>query len=314
MQRMILRQWASLALLAGFAATASGQILPKPTGTKPTVYSTAGRYRVAISGFATAKETVDKDTDGRKDEVYAAAALVLWDRRDGRMISTPNVVRSLEYGDVRGKNAGRVQAGTASRSGGIWGGNGPDYTPLGLDPRATVGPTPLTDQLPLLVFEGGLSDGVEALLIAPSLWESDGNRMGFDNYSTNWKTGGVAALINSPAVQNQLTNTSLTSAMVPGDPALQTISIVANIFSGGIVGSYMLGASTIVTGLVDRPIGLTPYQNADQYQDRVVVVTREKLASLAVGQGVTIAIPFWEPLDGQLNGVYTAYLRVERTQ
>lgn len=314
MQRTIFRQSVSLALIAGFAATASGQILPKPTVTQPTIYTTSGRYRVTIAGFATAKETVDKDTDGRKDEVYAAAAFVLWDRRDGRMISTPNVIWSRDYGDVRGQNTGRIQAGTASRQGGLWGGNGPDYAPMGLDPRATVGPTPMTDQLPLLVFEGGLSDGVEALLVAPSLWEFDGDRRAFNNYATNWKIGGVATLINSPAVQNQLTNTNLTSAVVPGDQTLQDISIAANILSGGIIGSYIIAMSMVNTGLVDRPIGLAPYQNADQYQDRVVVVTREKLASLAVGQGMTIAIPFAEPFDNFLNGLYMAYLRVERTQ
>jgi hypothetical protein len=307
------------ALVVGSAAPAAGQIiLPKPTiPTSPTIYTapaTSGRYRVVISGFATNKETVDRDSDGKKDEVYAAAALVLWDRRDGRMISLPNVVRTREYGDIGGKNSSRIQAGSASRSGGLWSGNGADYAPGGLDPRATVGPTPLSDRLPLLVFEGGLSDGVEALLVAPSLWESDGMQAPYDNYSANWKTGGIAKLIGSPAVQNQLTNSSLTSAVVPGDNALQVVSALANVFSGGIIGSYLLGTTTIVTNHVDRPVGLAPYQNADQYQDRVVVVTREKLTSLAVGSGITIAIPFAEPMDGQLNGIYTAYLRVERVQ
>ena len=313
MQRRIFWQLTGLVLLAGAASSAAAQLTRPPT-TSPTIYTTSGRYRVAISGFATAKETRDVDSDGRMDEVYAAAAFVLWDRRDGRMISLPNVVRSIEYGDIRGMKSGRVQAGSASRSGGLWGGNGPDYAPAGLDPRAPVGPVPTSDRLPLLVFEGGLSDGAEALLIVPSVWESDGNRLAFDNYSTNWRTGGVSKLINSPAVQNQFATTNLTSAMVPGDPALQTISTIANIFTGGIVGTYLIGAAQIVSANVDRPIGLTPYQNADQYQDRVIVVTREKLASLAVGQGITIAIPFAEPFDNQLNGMYTAYVRVERIQ
>jgi hypothetical protein len=306
-----------LAVIVGSAAPAAGQVLPRPTISRPTIAPptvTSGRYRVVISGFATAKETVDRDQDGKKDEVYAAAAFALWDRRDGRMISVPNMVRTREYGDVGGKNSNRIQAGSASSSGGIWGGNGAEYVPNGLDPRATVGPTPQSDQFPLLIFEGGLSDGVEALLVSPSLWESDGMQVGYDNYSTNWKTGGIAKLLGSPAVQNQLANPNLTSAVVPGDNALQVVSALANVFSGGIIGSYFLGASTIVTNHVDRPIGLAPYQNADQYQDRVVVITREKLLSLAVGSGITIAIPFAEPYDNQLNGMYTAFLRVERVQ
>lgn len=309
---------ACLALFVGAATPIAGQILTKPPITRPpTIYTppaTSGRYRVVISGFATAKETVDRDTDGKKDEVYVAAATVLWDRRDGHMISVPNVVRTREYGDIGGRNSARIQAGSASRTGGLWGGNGPDFAPAGLDPRATTGPAPMTDQLPLLVFEGGLSDGVEALLVSPSLWESDGQQMGYDNYSTNWKTGGLAKLLSSPAVQNQLANPNVTSAVMPGDNTLQTVSAIANVFSGGIIGSYIVGATTIISNNVDRPIGLAPYQNADQYQDRVVVVTREKLLSLAVGSGITIAIPFAEPYDQQLNGIYTLYLRVERVQ
>jgi len=315
MFRSILGFVACLSLIAGVVTSASAQILPRPGRSTPTVFApTSGRYRIVISGFAAAKETVDRDTDGRKDEVYAAAAFVLWDRRDGRMVSVPNVVWSREYGDIRGQTNGRIQAGSAGRGGGLWGGNGGDYAPASSDPRAPVGPPPVGDQLPLMVFEGGLSKGAEALLIAPSLWESDGRRLAFDNYATNWRAGGVSRLINSPAVQNQLSNPSVTSAVVPGDPTLQTIATVANIFTGGVVGSYLLGATTLITNQVDRPIGLTPYQNADQYQDRVVVVTWEKLQSLAVGAGISIAIPFAEPFDNQLNGIYTAYLRVERIQ
>jgi hypothetical protein len=65
---------------------------------------------------------------------------------------------------------------------------------------------------------------------------------------------------------------------------------------------------------VDRPIGLAPAQQAAHNQDRVVVVTREKLTSMAPGTGNTIAVPFREPFDNFLNGIYTAYLRVERIQ
>jgi hypothetical protein len=317
MDRAIVLRFGWLAFLAGSAAPLSGQVrLPKPVITQPTIVApTSGRYRVVISGFAVNHETRDGDSDGAKDEVYAGAAFVLWDRRDGHMISMPNIVRTREYGDIGGRNSTRIRAGSASRSGGLWGANGiPDYAPVGYDPRANLSLAPAYDQFPLLVFEGGLSDGVEALLVAPSLWESDGRSHTFDNYSTNWRAGGVTRLLGSPAVQNQLTNSSLTSAVVPGDPTLQTIAQVANFFTGGIVGSYMIGASTLVTAMVDRPIGLAPMQNADQYQDRVVVVTREKLASLAVGAGFTIAIPFAEPYDQQLNGVYTLYMRVERIQ
>jgi hypothetical protein len=262
-----------------------------------------------ISGFACAKETVDSDKDGKKDEVYAAAAFVLWNRRDGRMISTPNVIRTVEYGDIGGRLGSRIQAGTASAKGGIWGGNNGDYVPSGLNPQASVG-SGTSDRLPLLVFEGGLSDSTEALLVAPSIWESDSDPSGFNSYSNNWKNGGIGTVINSPAVQNQLTMAGLSSTIAPGDP---TISQVANFF-GGPIGAYLLAATYWSTNDHDRPIGLIDYQGTGKYQDRLVVITREKLASLAVGAGMTLPIPFAEPMNNRLNGLYTTFIRVERIQ
>ncbi len=302
---------ACLALFVGAATPIAGQILTKPPITAPTIYTapvTSGRYRVVISGFASSHETVDNDKDGKKDEVYAAAAFVLWNRRDGRMISTPNVIRTVEYGDIGGRLGSRIEAGTASAKGGIWGGNNGDYVPTGLNPQASVG-SGTSDKLPLLVFEGGLSDSTEALLVAPSLWESDSDPSGFTSYSNNWKSGGIGTLINSPAVQNQLTMAGLSSIVAPGDPTIQ----VAN-FLGGPIGAYLLNALYGGTNDRDRPIGLIDYQGSSKYQDRLVVITREKLASLAVGAGMTLPIPFAEPMNNRLNGLYTAFIRVERIQ
>ena len=50
------------------------------------------------------------------------------------------------------------------------------------------------------------------------------------------------------------------------------------------------------------------------YQERLMLITREKLTSLNVGDGITAAIPFAEPIDPFLNGMYTLYIRVQRLQ
>ena len=307
------RLLAGLALAAGAAAPAHAQILPKPTITQPTVYTTSGRYRVVIQGISVAKETVDQDRDGKKDEIYIGAAFVLWDRRDGHLISVPDVIRTIEYGDIGGKNSGRIQAGTASRQGGLWGGNGGDYAPSGFTSASVSTAGASAGQLPMLVFEGGLSDSVEALLVAPSIWESDANPTGFNSYSNTWKTGGVGKLIQSPAVQNQLASTSLMSLTVPVDPTFQTAVVVGNIFAP-MLGGFLMEMSALSSTQMDRPIGLNEYQNVDQYQDRVMVVTREKLKSLPVGGGVQLAIPFPEPFNNRLNGLYQLFVRVERVQ
>ena len=307
------RLLAGLALAAGAAAPARAQILPRPTITQPTVYTTSGRYRVVIQGISVAKETVDPDRDGKKDEIYVGAAFVLWDRRDGHLISVPDVIRTTEYGDIGGKNSGRIQAGSASRQGGLWGGNGGDYAPSGFTPASVSTAGASGTQLPLLVFEGGLSDSVEALLVAPSIWESDANPTGFNSYSNTWKTAGVGKLIQSPAVQNQLANASLMSLTVPVDPTFQTAVTVGNIFAP-MLGGFLMEMSALSSTQIDRPIGLNEYQNVDQYQDRVMVVTREKLKSLPVGGGVQLAIPFPEPFNNRLNGLYQLFVRVERVQ
>jgi hypothetical protein len=114
-------------------------------------------------------------------------------------------------------------------------------------------------------------------------------------------------------VVNQLANPALTSVVMPNDPGLQIASTLATVFSGGLIGSYGF-TGILFHSRADRPIGLAPAQQAAHYQERVIVVTREKLASLNPGAGITIAVPFWEPYDGTLNGVYTAYVRVDRLQ
>ena len=48
------------------------------------------------------------------------------------------------------------------------------------------------------------------------------------------------------------------------------------------------------------------------YQDRYVVLTKEKLAALAVGGSTIMPIPFDEPATVISSGMYTLYLRVER--
>lgn len=309
---------AGLAIALGAAAPAAAQIpLPKPTITSPTlVQPTFGRYRVVIQGISVAHETKDSNNDGSKDEIYVAAAFVLWNRRDGHLISTPNVIRTVEYGDIGGRNSGRVAAGSGSPSGGLWGGNGGDYAPSGFTAASTSTAGATAAALPMLIFEGGLSDSTEALLLAPSIWESDGIRYGFDNYANAWKTQGVGPLINSPVVQNQISGTNastMMSLMVPANSTLQSAATALNVFAPMVGGFVMLMSSLSPTNM-DRAIGLTEYQNLDQYQDRIVVITHEKLVSLPVGGGVSLTIPYAEPYNNILNGLYQLYVRVERIQ
>lgn len=296
------------------AALAVGSV---PLGAQAGPPSTAntGRYRMTITGFVASKATVDdpRDYDGVRDEVYAAGAFVIWDRMTHAVLDR-GVTRTREYGDVgnAGRRGTRIQAGSATVTGGIWTAKGDEVVPKEFDPRGGAIPAASPDQFPLLVWEGTLTDGIEGVLIVPSLWESDLQSRSFDNYQANWKNSPVS-LLSTPVVLKQLGTPTITAAMIPQNPAAQVAKALTTVFTGGLVGSFSL-SSMLTAANVDRPIGLSPAGSSSDYQDRLVVVTREKIAALTPGTGITVAVLFAEPADGVLDGSYTLYLRLDRIQ
>jgi hypothetical protein len=292
-----------------------GNPTPVQTGAAP-LPPDVGRYRITMTGFACSLQTADtpNDQDGAKDEVYAAASIVMWDRKQNQVLGR-GFVKTVEYGatpNVAGF-PGRLCAGSASANGGIWGGNGNDKVPRDYDPAGSTFPAAQSDRFPLLLWEGALRDGVEGVLIVPSLWESDLMDRAFQNYRGNWETSEPLPLIGSVAIQLQLASADIMSVVKPPDTARIVAGAIASVFSGGLVGDFSVAAGLLNSG-ADRPIGLQEGGNATLYQDRFVVVTREKLLSLAVGGAKLVNVPFVEPNDGHLNGIYTLYLRVERLQ
>jgi hypothetical protein len=101
--------------------------------------------------------------------------------------------------------------------------------------------------------------------------------------------------------------------VIAKNPAAPVAKALTTMFTGGLVGSFSL-SSMLTAANVDRPIGLTPAGSSADYQERLVVVTREKLGGLMPGTGMTVAVPFAEPADGVLDGSYTLYLRLDRIQ
>jgi hypothetical protein len=291
---------------------ASPPTTPGPGGQLP---PNAGWYRVTITGFAATKGTVDdpRNADGTGDEVAVAAAVVLWDRNQ-QTARERRFSRSREFGDVgTGQFGTRIKAGTMSATGGIWGGNGNEVVPTAFSPTGGAFPPPSSDQLPLMVWEGVLTDGIDALLVVPSIWEIDGAPHGFTNYETNWKTSPVSTLFSTPAVTIQMTTPTITSFVTPRNNAVLIASALTSLFTAGLVGQFGF-VSALINSRMDRPIGLASGGNVTDYQDRLMVVTREKLAALTPGMGIIVAVPFPEPNDAFLQGLYTVYLRVERIQ
>jgi hypothetical protein len=246
------------------------------------------------------------------DEAFAASIIVNWDRKQKQLTNSTSV-HSLDYGDL-GSIAPlefRVKAGTASMNGGLVSG---DRAPSEYDPSGSVLPAPTTSRFPLLVWEGPLTAGIEALVVSPSVWKRDILRDHLATYKQNWTNMSPSALMASPVVANQLLNPSLLSTVtkladsVSNAPPSHTIS-------GDLTKGYQIVETQFVQGN-DRPIGLgRSGLNVVNYQDRFIVITQEKAASLKVGEGFTLPIFFAEPNSiTTLGAVYTLFVRIDRLQ
>jgi hypothetical protein len=274
--------------------------------------SSTPRYQVVLTGFAVTKLTNDDPlaVDGKGDEAFAAAAVVNWNRQTSRLTSYA-FVQTHDYGDVSVKNLfpNRIQAGTTTATGGLAAGN---RVPGNYDITGTNLPAPGADQFPLLIWEGELTAGVDSLVIAPSLWERDTVRLHFNNYKANWLNVSAPTLMATKAVATQYTTATLSPALIAMDPLIN-VAPPAPSFTQAPTSGYKIAALAFGPSS-DRPIGMGAVAGVLIYQERVVLINREKLFPLNPGDGITIALPYPEPLDPMLGGIYTLYLRVQRVQ
>ena len=257
--------------------------------TTVTVGALSGHYRVTMIGFDVNAQTIgDPFTDGRGDEVYLAAYVSAYNGAAGTFAKAP--VRSRVYGDNNGF-LGRITAGTLSPQGGL---KTTDAYPLsggGSSPPQK----PLPDQFPMLLWEGTLTNDVDVLVIAPSIWESDNN----DAPYADWIKG-VDGYIKSA--------TELV------DRRSTAIAISSGVGASGYVAINGPG--------VDHPIGvgvLSSSLTTATYFQIYVGLTRQKIEAALTPTGIgglapgVLAVPLKDraATDG-FGGAYTVYLRVER--
>jgi hypothetical protein len=297
-------------------AVQTGTITPQPVSSDNSGPGmiTSGHYRVVISGFTVQAVTKDDPTnaDGKGDEAYAVAAVVNWNRKLNQLTSFATV-QTRDYGDV-GTALGfgdRIKAGSASMTGGLAVG---DHVPSSYNLSGTSLPPPASDQFPLLVWEGTLTAGTEAVVISPSVWKRDLLRVHLTAYKSNWEKTSASALMISPVVANQLLSTSVTSSVTTLATSVSTAPPMPT-FTGEVANGYQIVETQFVQGN-DRPIGLgRGGLLVVTYQDRFIVITQEKLASLKVGEGVNLVIFYAEPNNvTTLGAIYTLFVRVDRTQ
>jgi hypothetical protein len=264
----------------------------------------SGRYLVTITGLRAIWASVDDvlSRDGQGDEVYVKAFVRQYDRRTGGVVMFTNR-GTLTYGDINGRGTSRVQAGTQSASGGIRDG---DPIPANGDPTDRNG-NPSDIALPLRLWEGTLTNGVDALVISPTLWEEDNSNQPFLLW--NQQMNDITPLLfQRPEIQDQLAKGGFRPILL-GSSALPGTSGAGQ--GGATAASFMdpTGISVAITtfqaaekifgGDSDRPIGLVPTGVASvnvALPNQMIVLTREvieaALAPLPAGTPL-IGPPFW---------------------
>ncbi len=269
-----------------------------------------GNYRITLLGFNALNPTDDDilDSDGKKDEIMPAVYVRLFDQASGNPLGAGTYPHGLIHGDNQGKFRQRIRAGTASNSGGI---QKNDVFPAGLM-QGAIG-SPSTTTFPLKVWEGPLTRDREALVLYPSLWESD-------DAPSRWYDGYLSSL--PPRTIDALNPSTPTGSKVRQALDAPGISEIR-----GDNGFQMDTWGPNATG--DRPIGIESVPSGGGFFDRVIVLNQRKieeaLAAPAKYPGMpagTIGLSFTEggvirvtgtpdPMSWNFPANYVLYLRVE---
>jgi len=249
--------------------------------------ASAPQYRVVALGARVDRETIDDplDRDGKRDEVYFAALVRQFDRRDQRLLFSANPLTSV-MGDRNGYPA-RIQAGTAGSLGGIRAG---DRVPAVAD-VGTYRAEPVPSGLPLELWRGELRDGIDVVVIVPEVWEWDGDQQNYGSW------------ISLP-IQAQ-------------DNAIQQLIAARQLGPTDLLG----GAQWLSIGSAgaghDRPIGYEEIRGMARWRASTVVVTREAVEQALQMSSTTSGLPagtiqIHRVGSAVFGGDYWLYLRVER--
>ncbi|MDX2059855.1 MAG: hypothetical protein SFV24_18745 [Gemmatimonadales bacterium] len=271
------------------------------------------RYRLVALGVQALKHTTDDPLglDGKGDEVFVAAVSHLTTRAFGG--TTTGNVRSTTYGDVGTGNPwpGRVQAGTASATGGIRTG---DIVPISLNLAAPTG-TPNFQGFPLLVWEGQL-DANGMVVVFPSVWEDDNNKGPY---------GAWVADVESFIARNYVVSGSLRTEIEAFRDADQ---LGPGVISAGwyycwdvTSGNVAMNPTLCSQAGRDRPIGLgrvVQTSTQENFQYRFVVLTKSAIDKALAGPAQragtapgVIIVPLIE--SGVVStAAYELFLRVDR--
>jgi hypothetical protein len=262
-----------------------------------------GHYRVTFNGFVVNHETKDDilSRDGKYDEVYAAAHVFTFSRARGNaffpLLVSSQLLTSSVYGDNNGFPA-RIRAGSASASGGLMAGDRLPVSP------ALPSTAPTSSTFPFLVWDASITANDDVVIIAPAIWEWDGNMTTLNAWSENQRTiatsnGTGSALLAVDVIQQ----------------ALRTSSVALNPFLTWKASGQPTNSARDQGNGVDRPIGMTSdgYSTAI-FKDMALILSVEYLERVFAAAGssrVVVPINFKEVNTGD-PGDYTLYVQIER--
>ena len=235
----------------------------------------------------------------------------------------------------------RLRAGTGNGPYGTGGlRQGDSYPDAGhARSRDQDGAEPNSQTFPFKVWEGTLTDGADAAIILPTMWEQDNDGSPFDAWQQS-ETNGASQLWWDGAVQQALKQTSLGVVAPPSSGTLNGDRSFADIMVSGAV-QFMnplgpIWVTALLTGSRDRPIGLGTAAGPGLPR-RAIVLTRETiehalnaprvapdpaavglanawmLGYLDVPVGIIPVVLVDQTIPGgSLDGAYVLYLQVER--
>jgi hypothetical protein len=282
------------------------------TQTRAEIAATAGRYRITLNGFRCNVAAPDGpfNSDGLGNEVFPLIWVHDIDRRTG-LERASYYVRTPIYGDSH-RFPARVSAGSLSSTGGITDG---DVFPRGGIPGVRASePPPVRSEsqyLPALIWSGELRDGVDTLLLKPTLWEHDGDETLLETWMVEQQRAPLANLL---AALNAAPRADLQPTIVPGNALPK--------FPGWRPELGMLNFLQSATG--DRPIGLEAIPNSTyRVRQPVIQLTREAVeVELRRAPGQTtngiLSVTVTDANAGGGPGAppapasYTVFLQVER--
>jgi hypothetical protein len=300
------------------AITQAGSITAPPT---------SGNYRVTMTGLMCARAIT-----GGGDAIYGAAVIRQYDRRSNQSTMFTNA-NTWVYGDTNGYIAQRKQAGTRGPQGGIGAGN---FVPDGFifGPRDTLPPQP--NVFPMALWQGTLTNGVDALVISPSLWISYGDNSMFFNWNQN-EDSFTNSILLDPHVQTQIKNNTFgalvfgTSQNVSGSAAASLTGAAAVaateelVQASGLTFGIPIGVFAITGPSHDRPIGVAAANPSDPTSNTVLpnatlVLTREIIEKqLGSSAWTTMTFNFIDdPLafsqlpNTDRPGQYSMFIQIER--